>query len=164
MSNKKKTKTKKSGKKKKKKKKTKKKESKKKKKKKPSEYYEAVGRRKTATARVRLFTKGKKKFLVNGESYQDYFPTLELKKLATASIRKMNCEGKFRITALAKGGGLHGQAEAIRHGTARALVKLNPSFKKRLRRAGYLTRDPRMKERKKPGLRGARRAPQWQKR
>lgn len=130
----------------------------------PSEYYEGVGRRKTATARVRLFTKGAKKFLVNGEPYNEYFPTLELQKIATAALEKMNTEDKFRVTALVKGSGKHAQAEAIRHGMARALVEFNPSFKKRLKRVGYLTRDPRMRERKKAGLRGARRAPQWQKR
>jgi len=146
-------------------KKSKKKESKKdSKKKKKDEYYEGVGRRKTATARVRLFTKGTKKFLVNEKPYDEYFPTLELQETATAALEKMNTEDKFRVTALVKGSGKHAQAEAIRHGMARALVKFNPSFKKRLKRVGYLTRDPRMRERKKPGLKGARRAPQWQKR
>jgi small subunit ribosomal protein S9 len=76
----------------------------------------------------------------------------------------MGSEGKFSVSAVVRGGGLHSQAEAIRHGVARALVLFNEEFKKRLKKAGFLTRDPRMKERKKFGLKRARRAPQWQKR
>lgn len=131
---------------------------------KTARYFEAVGRRKTAVARVRLFTRGEKEFLVNNKPYQAYFPTLELQKIATASFEKMKCLEKFRILVLVKGGGLHAQAEAIRHATARALLLFNPTFRKRLKRVGFLTRDPRMKERKKFGLKRARRAPQWQKR
>jgi len=131
---------------------------------KPSKYYEAVGRRKTAVARVRLWTKGDKEFLVNDKPYTKYFPTQELQQTALASLRKMNIEDKFRVVAKVKGGGLVAQAEAIRHAIARALVLFNPNFRKRLRKAGYLTRDPRMRERKKFGLKRARRAPQWQKR
>jgi len=127
-------------------------------------YYEAVGRRKTAIARVRLFTKGEKVFLVNEEPFEKYFPTLELQQIASASLKKMKSLERFRVTVKVKGGGLHAQAEAIRHGIARALVKFNPDYRKRLKRAGFLTRDPRMKERKKFGLKRARRAPQWQKR
>ena len=131
---------------------------------KPIQYLEALGRRKTSVARIRLFTLGEKTFLVNGKSYQDYFPILELQQIATASFQKMKCFDKFRISVLVKGGGFHSQAEAIRHGTARALVKFNPDFRKRLKKAGFLTRDSRMRERKKFGLKRARRAPQWQKR
>lgn len=127
-------------------------------------YYEAVGRRKTAIARVRLFTKGEKKFLVNGKPVEDYFPVIEVQEIAKASLRKMKSLDKFRVQVLVKGGGYHAQAEAIRHGTARALVLFNPDYKKKLKRAGFLTRDPRMRERKKFGLKRARRAPQWQKR
>lgn len=127
-------------------------------------YYEAVGRRKKAVAIVRLFTRGEKLFLVNKKPYNIYFPTLELQKIASDALRKMKCFDRFRILAVAKGGGLHGQAEALRHAIARALTIFNPDFKKKLRRAGYLTRDPRMRERKKFGLKRARRAPQWQKR
>ena len=76
----------------------------------------------------------------------------------------MKLENKFRISTKVKGGGFHSQAEAVRHGLARALVGFNPDFRKRLKKAGFLKRDPRMKERKKFGLKGARRAPQWQKR
>ncbi len=128
------------------------------------EYYEGVGRRKTSTAVVRIFPDEDPEILVNDEPYEDYFPNLEMQESVTAALEKMNTENKFKISVMVKGGGLHSQAEAIRHGVARALVDLNPSFKKRLKRAGYLTRDPRMKERKKPGKRGARRSPQWQKR
>ncbi len=131
---------------------------------KPGRYFEAVGRRKTAVARVRLFTQGEKIILVNEKPYQNYFPTLDLQQTATASLTKMKAVDKFRVSVKVKGGGLHAQAEAIRHGIARALVEFNPDFRKRLRRVGYLTRDPRMRERKKFGLKRARRAPQWAKR
>jgi len=127
-------------------------------------YFEAVGRRKTAIARVRLFTKGEKLFLVNKKPLEKYFPVFELQETAKAALEKMKCLDKFRITSMVKGGGLSSQAEAIRHGIARALVLFNPDFRKRLKRAGFLKRDPRMKERKKFGLKRARRAPQWQKR
>ncbi len=131
---------------------------------KPDRYFEAIGRRKTAVARVRLFTRGEKEFLVNGKPYQEYFTLLEDQQTATASMKKMKCLDKFRITSKVKGGGRHAQAEAIRHGTARVLVDFNNNFRKRLRKAGYLTRDPRMRERKKFGLKRARKAPQWAKR
>lgn len=127
-------------------------------------YWEAVGRRKTSIARVRLFTKGDKGFTVNGKDYKIYFPTLELQQIITASFIKMKCLDRFGVSVKVMGGGIHSQAEAVRHGTARALVKFNADFQKRLRRAGFLTRDPRMKERKKFGLKRARRAPQWSKR
>lgn len=127
-------------------------------------YLEAVGRRKTAVARVRLFTKGEKDFLINGKLYNIYFPTLELQQIVLTSLEKMKCFDKFRIQVLVKGGGYHSQAEAVRHGIARALVLFNIDFKKRLKKVGYLTRDSRMRERKKFGLKRARRAPQWSKR
>ena len=127
-------------------------------------YYEAIGRRKTATARVRLFTKGEGFFLVNEKPVDEYFPTLEMREIARASLKKMKSLDRFRASVLVRGGGLHAQAEAIRHGTARALVKFNSDYRKRLKRVGFLTRDPRMRERKKFGLKRARRAPQWQKR
>ena len=131
---------------------------------KPERYFEAVGRRKTSVARVRLFTKGEKNFLVNNKTLEVYFPTFELQKTAQAALEKMSCLGKFKVSALVKGGGLHSQAEAVRHGTVRALVIFNPDFRKGLKKTGFLTRDPRMRERKKFGLKRARRAPQWQKR
>jgi len=131
---------------------------------KPLRFFEAVGRRKTAVARVRIWTQGEKKFLVNDKPFSDYFSTLELQQITTAALKKMNMLDKFRILAKVKGGGIHSQAEAVRHGLARVLVKFNSNFKKRLKKAGFLTRDPRMRERKKPGLKRARRAPQWRKR
>src|SRR5581483_9483391 len=127
-------------------------------------YFEAVGRRKTAVARIRLFTKGDKQFLVNNKPYQEYFPLADDQFKATSSMTKMKCLDKFRVTVLVRGGGRSAQAEAIRHGTARVLVDFNNNFKKRLRKVGYLTRDPRMRERKKFGLKRARKAPQWAKR
>ncbi|MFA6190185.1 MAG: 30S ribosomal protein S9 [Candidatus Staskawiczbacteria bacterium] len=131
---------------------------------KPDRYFEAIGRRKTAVARIRLFTKGDKEFIVNDQDYTKYFQTVEDRESAVASMKKMKCLDKFRITIVVKGGGHRAQAEAIRHGTARVLVDFNANFRKRLRKAGFLTRDPRMRERKKFGLRRARRAPQWAKR
>lgn len=127
-------------------------------------YFEAIGRRKTAIARVRLYTKGDKLFLVNGKDFNAYFPTLESRQTAQSALEKMKCMDRFRIQVLVRGGGLHAQAEAVRHGISRALVLFNADFRKRLKRVGYLTRDPRMRERKKFGLKRARRAPQWQKR
>lgn len=131
---------------------------------KPDRYFEAVGRRKTAVARVRLFTRGEKQFLVNGKPYQEYFTVVEDQQTVTASMRKMKCLDKFKVTVVVSGGGRNAQAEAVRHGTARVLVDFNNNFKKRLRKVGYLTRDPRMRERKKFGLKRARKAPQWAKR
>jgi len=127
-------------------------------------YFEAVGRRKTSLARVRLFTQGEKTLTVNEKPYKEYFSTLDLQQIATDSLRKMKGFERFGVTARVRGGGIHSQAEAVRHGISRALVEFNPDFRKRLRKAGFLTRDPRARERKKPGLKRARRAPQWSKR
>ncbi|MFY9462900.1 MAG: 30S ribosomal protein S9 [Candidatus Sungiibacteriota bacterium] len=126
-------------------------------------YFEAVGRRKTAIARVRLFTKAGA-FMVNDKVYGDYFPTQDLQKIAEDALKKMKLWERFRISVRVQGGGIHAQAEAVRHGLARCLIIFNPDFRKRMKRAGFLKRDPRMKERKKFGLKKARRAPQWAKR
>jgi len=136
---------------------------------KPEKYFEGIGRRKTAIARVRLFTlrssgEDEKIFLVNEKPIEKYFPTFELQQISKAALETMKCLDKFRVSVIVRGGGVKAQAEAIRHGTARALVLFNPDFRKRLKKAGYLKRDPRMRERKKFGLKRARRAPQWQKR
>lgn len=131
---------------------------------KPDRYFEATGRRKTAVARVRLFTRGEKQFLVNGVPYTEYFKLAADQETATASMRKMKCLDKFKVTVIVNGGGRNAQAEAVRHGTARVLVDFNNNFKKRLRKVGFLTRDPRMRERKKFGLKRARKSPQWAKR
>lgn len=131
--------------------------------KKPDRYFESVGRRKTAIARVRLFTRAGD-FVVNDKPHTVYFPSIELQKDAEDALKKMKLFGRFRVSIKVSGGGPHAQAIAIRHGLSRCLIKFNPDFRKRLKRAGFLTRDPRMKERKKFGLKKARRAPQWQKR
>src|SRR4030042_1556526 len=131
---------------------------------KPERYWSGVGRRKTSIARARIFAKGEKDFLVNNKSYQKYFPVLDYWQMASSSLVKMNVLDKLRVLVKVKGGGYHSQAEAVRHAIARALVKFNPNFRKRLRKVGFLTRDPRMRERKKFGLKRARRAPQWAKR
>ena len=131
---------------------------------KPAKYFAAVGRRKTAIARVRLFPQREKTFLVNKKPLEVYFPIFEQQRTVIAPLEKMNCLDKFKISTIVKGGGLSSQAQALSHGIARALVLFNPDFRKKLKKAGYLTRDPRMRERKKFGLKRARRAPQWQKR
>lgn len=120
-------------------------------------YNYATGRRKAAVARVRLFPQGSGKITVNEKAItpgdQAYLAPLKLVGLTTADL-----------SVKVQGGGFSGQEEAIRHGVARAIVELDEEYKTTLRKAGYLTRDPREKERKKPGLKGARRAPQWSKR
>ena len=131
---------------------------------KPDRYFEATGRRKTAVARVRLFTRGEKQFMVNGKQYTEYFGLVADQETAVASMKKMKCLDKFKVTVIVNGGGRSAQAEAVRHGTARVLVDFNNNFKKRLRKVGFLTRDPRMRERKKFGLKRARKSPQWAKR
>jgi len=132
--------------------------------KKSDRFYEAIGRRKTSVARVRLFTKGDRSFTINQKPFEKYFTAKQFVAVVNAPLDKMNCAGRFTITVQVGGGGINSQAVAIRHGITRALVLFNVDFKKRLKKSGYLTRDPRMKERKKPGLKGARRAPQWAKR
>jgi small subunit ribosomal protein S9 len=130
---------------------------------KKQKYFEAVGRRKTSVAQVRLYL-GENYFLINQKPLEKYFPTLELRKIAKEALERVKSLDKFGVSALIKGGGIHSQAEALRHAIARALVNFNPDFKKDLKEAGFLKRDPRMRERKKFGLKRARRAPQWQKR
>jgi small subunit ribosomal protein S9 len=103
-------------------------------------------------------------FTVNGKPINAYFPSFELQQIVGVALEKMNCLGKFSVSVNVKGGGFHAQAEAVRHGISRALVIFNQDFRRRLKKAGFLTRDPRMRERKKFGLKRARRAPQWQKR
>lgn len=127
-------------------------------------YWEGVGRRKTAVARVRFFTRGEKGVWVNDKTLADYFQYPNFQRTAAEAIDLMNSGDRFHVSVRVKGGGIRAQAEAVRHGTARVLVLFNPDFRKRLKRAGFLTRDPRMVERKKFGLKKARRAPQWAKR
>jgi small subunit ribosomal protein S9 len=129
-------------------------------------YFYGTGRRKNAIARVRIYpvTSGKPAMVVNERELEQYFPTLELSRITLDCFRVTNTRDKFSISAKIVGGGQKGQAEALRHGIARALVGMNEDYKIALRDNGFLTRDPRVKERKKPGLKKARRAPQWQKR
>lgn len=133
-------------------------------------YLETIGRRKTAVARVRLFTSSPtqseidKNLVINDNPYKRFFSTLELQRIIESPLRCLKSLNRFRATIKVKGGGIRGQAEAVRHGIARALVLFDSNFRKKLKKAGYLTRDPRKKERKKYGLKKARRAPQWRKR
>ena len=128
------------------------------------DYIYAVGRRKSAVARVRVYTQGTGSFMINKKSVVAYFPHFELQKIARSSLELIMARGIYDVSAYVRGGGIHGQAEAVRLGLARALVKFNEDFKKVFRAAGFITRDPRAKERKKPGLKRARRAPQFSKR
>lgn len=127
-------------------------------------YIYAVGKRKSAVAQVKLFKNGKGNILINGKDYKEYFPVFQLQEIVSAAVKSVGQSDKLDFQAKVRGGGKIGQAESIRHGMARTLIQLNPNFKRNLRKAGYITRDSRVKERKKPGLKGARRAPQWQKR
>ena len=127
-------------------------------------YIEAVGRRKTAVARVRLTEASKSHFTVNDAEIEVYFPTEELREVATESFSTTKVPAKFKVTAKIMGGGVHAQAEAMRHGISRALVMFDEELRKKLKKAGFLKRDPRMKERRKFGLKKARKAPQWSKR
>gem|GEM_PF-216762 len=127
-------------------------------------YIEAVGRRKTAVARVRLWRGGKPSIVVNGKPWDTYFPTEVLQISVSSPLKAVGQWDRHEITCLVKGGGTAGQAEAVRHGISRVMLELNPVFRKALKKSGYLTRDPRRRERKKPGLYGARRAPQFSKR
>ena len=124
----------------------------------------AVGRRKTSIARVRLIKNGKGAITVNGKKMEDYFTTYDLREQVSQPLKISGQENAVDVSVLVQGGGIRGQAEAARHGISRALIVLNPTFRKALKKLGYLTRDARKRERKKFGLKGARRAPQWSKR
>lgn len=127
-------------------------------------YYETVGRRKTAIARIRLSPSSKPGFLINAKPFQEYVQDAECRTIATEALEKGSPGKSFAVSARVQGGGPHAQAEAIRQGIARALVKMEPELRTNLKVLGFLTRDPRMRERKKFGLKRARRARQWRKR
>lgn len=127
-------------------------------------YIEAVGRRKTATARVRITEASKSSISVNGKEIETYFPTATLQSIVNEAIERSKVAGKFMVTVLVRGGGVSAQAGALRHGLSRALVEYDAELRGRLKKLGFLKRDPRAKERRKFGLKKARKAPQWSKR
>ena len=126
-------------------------------------YFYGTGRRKDSVARVRVYN-GTGKVTINGRDIDDYFGLDTLKLLVRSPMALTETDGKFDVVVNVVGGGCSGQAGAIRHGLARALLQYDPNLRPALKKAGFLTRDPRMKERKKYGLKAARRAPQFSKR
>ena len=127
-------------------------------------YHYGTGRRKSSVARVHLFENGTGAITINGRDIDDYFGLETLKLIVRQPLVTTEQVGKVDVVATVTGGGVTGQAGAIRHGIARALLEVNPEYRPALKAAGFLTRDPRMKERKKYGLKAARRAPQFSKR
>jgi small subunit ribosomal protein S9 len=127
-------------------------------------YYYGTGRRKTAVARVRLYPNGDGAMTINGRDAEAYFGQQRLLSQARAPLRLLELVSRFDVRVKVAGGGVSGQAGAVRHGVARALVRADEESKSALRKAGFLTRDPRVKERKKYGLKRARKAPQYTKR
>lgn len=128
------------------------------------QYYEGIGRRKEATARVRIMA-GSGRFIVNEKSAQEYFPRVGDFQNVVAPLHAVGENpGQLDISAVVEGGGVTGQASAVQLGLARALLGMNPDLRVTLRKKGFLTRDPRVKERKKPGLKRARKAPTYTKR
>ena len=127
-------------------------------------YHYGTGRRKSSVARVHLFPNGTGAITINGRDIEEYFGLETLKLIVRQPLVTTSTIGKVDIVATVSGGGVTGQAGAIRHGIARALLLMNEEFRPALKAAGFLTRDPRMKERKKYGLKAARRAPQFSKR
>ena len=131
-------------------------------------YIEGIGRRKRATARVRIWNKKDKNdefdIVINNRNYVNFFKNIEFQKIVEAPLKKINGQSNYRVTVKVKGGGLGGQAEAIKLGLSRALVLLNQEWRPIFKQDGFLTRDPREVERKKYGKRKARKEEQWQKR
>ncbi len=128
------------------------------------QYYEGIGRRKESTARVRIM-QGSGQFVVNGKIAHDYFPRLgDLEKIVAPLETAGESISNLDISVVVKGGGVTGQSEAVQLGVARALLLMNPDLRSMMRKGGFLTRDPRVKERKKPGLKRARKAPTYTKR
>ncbi|MES2023642.1 MAG: 30S ribosomal protein S9 [Patescibacteria group bacterium] len=129
-----------------------------------AKYIEAIGRRKTSTARVRIFESAKASFVVNGKDSKEYFQTEDQRRLVQDPMIKAKPGSKWSVEAKVSGGGIHSQSEAVRHGLARALTESEPELRGKLKTLGYLKRDPRAKERRKFGLKKARKAPKWSKR
>jgi small subunit ribosomal protein S9 len=125
--------------------------------------YRGTGKRKTSVARV-ILRPGDGSWWINGRTLEEYFPRAGLRTLASAPLRVAEVEGRFDVRARIDGGGITGQAGALRHGIARALVEADPNVRTALKREGFLTRDARIVERKKAGLHKARKAPQYSKR
>jgi small subunit ribosomal protein S9 len=128
------------------------------------EYYEAVGRRKAATARVRIFPEGDGTIVINDRPLSEYCSRAGDIRRLVEPLKATGTENRFNISVIVRGGGMSGQAGAIQLGIARALLKMDPDLRPVLRKGGFLTRDARVKERKKPGLKRARKAPQYTKR
>ncbi|HLV37183.1 MAG TPA: 30S ribosomal protein S9 [Spirillospora sp.] len=129
-----------------------------------AQYYEGIGRRKSASARVRLFPGGTGNIIINDKEASEYFPRFGDLELLLEPLRAIGQDRSYNITVRVQGGGISGQRDAVRLGIARALLKLDPDLKPQLKDGDYLTRDPRVKERKKPGLKRARKAPTYTKR
>jgi small subunit ribosomal protein S9 len=129
-----------------------------------STYIQAIGRRKSAIAQVRVYEGGSGKVTVNGKDYKEFFKTPQQLDTVLESLKAVGKDATADVTVRVVGGGLIGQADAIRLGISRALVKMDENLRITLKTEGFLTRDPRRKERKKFGRRGARRSPQWRKR
>lgn len=127
-------------------------------------YIETIGRRKTASARVRMTPASKTSYVINDKELAAYFPTKQLQDTVTSAITDSKTLEKFKVTVVTKGGGVAGQAIAVRHGIARGLNEFDALLRPVLKKAGFLKRDPRAKERRKFGLKKARKAPQWSKR
>ena len=127
-------------------------------------YFYGTGRRKSSIARVRVYENGTGSITINGRDIDEYFGLETLKLIVRQPLATTDLLGKVDLVVTVTGGGVSGQAGAIRHGISRALVVLNPEYRPALKAAGFMTRDPRMKERKKYGLKAARRAPQFSKR
>ncbi|MCJ7824837.1 MAG: 30S ribosomal protein S9 [Anaerolineales bacterium] len=126
-------------------------------------YFEGIGRRKTSSARVRIMA-GSGQFVVNGKPGPDYFTRMGDMDIILDPMKAVEMEGKLDVSVIVKGGGVSGQTGAVMHGVARALIKMEPELRPIMRSGGFLTRDSRMKERKKPGLKRARKAPTYTKR
>lgn len=139
---------------------------------KKEKYFEAVGRRKESVAITRLYTKKSTDtiegdyalLIVNGKDYRNYFTDKTLQAVVESPLRKLKSLNRFKATVLVKGGGIAGQAGAVKHGLSRTLILFDLNFRKKLKKSGFLTRDPRVKERRKYGLKKARKAPGWSKR